>query len=225
MSGNRWWVRFWAVEAVGRNLWSHSLAPMLSDPDDLVRALAQQASERQWTPVRAQTSFAGPDEVTLDETIFALINYLVGETDWWWHAGDYPQIIRALETAVWLDPSWSEGFANAAYLYWSLGRNTEALATYHKNVQLNPRDWGAHFELGFYYFNALKRYADAVPEFARARELGAAPEQARMHAHALEHAGRPRDALAVWREIQAQVPDDLVVQGNVRRLEESLGGG
>jgi hypothetical protein len=45
-----------------------------------------------------------------------------------------------------------------------------------------------------------------------------------MHAHALEHAGRTHEALAVWRELQAQVPDDPVVRGNIERLE-SVGGG
>lgn len=224
MSGNRWWVRFWAVEAIARGWWGPPHADrILHDPDDLVRALAEEASQRTWEPVGASLAYSGPENPSLDAVIFTLVNYLIGETDWWWHAGDYPQIIRCFETAVWLDPSFSEGFANAAYLYWSLGRNTEAVATYRKNVQVNPDDWTAHFELGFYYFNAQKRFAEAIPEFARARELGARPEQARMHAHALEHAGRPRDALAVWREIQAQVPDDPVVRGNIDRLEQSLG--
>lgn len=225
LSGNRWWVRFWAVEAIGRTPWSYTLAPMLRDPDDLVRALAEEVSEQTWHPVRAAVAYAGPEDATLDEAIFTLVNYLIGETDWWWHAGDYPQIIRGLETCIWLDPTWSEGFANAAYLYWSLGRNTEAVATYRKNVQLNPDDWEAHFELGFYYFNAQKRFAAAAPKFARARELGAPSVQARMHAHALEHAGRTHEALAVWRELQAQVPDDPVVRGNIERLEESGDGG
>lgn len=225
MSGNRWWVRFWAVEAVGRVVWSHAMAPMLRDADDLVRALAAEASKRTWEPVCASARYAGPEDADLDETMSILIDYLVAETDWWWHAGDYPQIIRGLETCVWLDPTWSDGYANAAYLYWSLGRNTEAVATYRRNVAANPDDWTAYFELGFYYFNAQKRYADAVPLFARARELGAPPVQARMHAHALEHAGRPRAALGVWQEIAAEVPGDLVVQGNIERLKKSLGDG
>ncbi|MGD9498517.1 MAG: HEAT repeat domain-containing protein [Armatimonadota bacterium] len=194
MSGNRWWIRFWAVDAVGRNLWSSAFAPLLSDPDDLVRALAREAQKRQWQPAAAAVRYSGPQDATLEEITYAFVNYLIGETDWWWHAGDYPQILRTLETAVWLDPSYVEGFANAGYLYWSLGRNTEAVATYLRGVQLNPDSWEAHWELGFYHYNAQKRFEKAIPEFARARALGAPAVPARMHAHAREHAGRPREA-------------------------------
>ncbi len=154
LEGNRWWVRFWAVEAVGRNLWSNALAPMLRDPDDLVRTLAREAQKREWEPVEAAVAYSGPVEASVDEVMLRFVDYLIAETDWWWHAGDYPQIIRGLETAIWLDPTYAEGFANAAYLYWSLGRTTEAIATYRRAVVTNPESWLPHWELGFYYFNA-----------------------------------------------------------------------
>ena len=225
MQGNRWWVRFWAVDAVGRNLWSTSFAPMLRAPDELVRKLATEAQERTWSPVEAQVAYAGPAEASIDEVIHYFVNYLIGETDWWWHAGDYPQILRGLETAVWLDPSYVEGFSNAAYLYWSLGRNTEAIATYRKNVHLNPDDCDAQWELGFYYFNAQKRYEDAIPLLRRAWELGCRPEDAHVLAHALEHSGRTREALELWREFARTEPDSGVVRLNIERLEALLGDG
>jgi len=225
MRGNRWWIRFWAVDAIGRNLWSSSFAPMLRDPDELVRKLATEAQERTWGPVEAQVAYGGPAEASIDEIVYFFVNYLVGETDWWWHAGDYPQIIRGLETAVWLDPSYVEGFANAAYLYWSLGRNTEAIATYRRNVYLNPDSPDAQWELGFYYFNAQRRYEEAIPVLQRAWELGCRPEDAHVLAHALENVGRPREALALWREFARAEPESGVVRLNIERLGGILGDG
>ncbi len=218
LQGNRWWIRFWAVETLG----CRDLVPdtALRDPDQLAALLAQEGKERRWPPARAQVEYSGPADASLGDVIHEAVNYLIGETDWWWHCGDYPQVLRGIETATWLDPTWAEGFGQAGYLYWSLGRDTEAIAAYRKGVRLNPDDWSAHFELGFYYFNAQKRYEHAIPRFARARELGCPPEPARMHAHALEDAGRPREALAVWRELAAAYPDDLVVKANLRRFEE-----
>ncbi len=223
LEGNRWWVHFWAVDALGRG----QLVPdtALRDPDDLVRTLAREARERKWGPAAAQVAYSGPTEASLDETIYLLVNYLIAETDWWWHAGDYPQIIRGLETAVWLDPTYVEGFANAAYLYWSLGRNTEAVSTYRKNVYLNPNSCDAHWELGFYYFNAQKRYEDAIPVLRRAWELGCRPEDAHLLAHALEHVGRTREALELWREFARAEPDSGVVRLNIERLQALSGDG
>ena len=114
MRGNRWWIRFWAVDAIGRNVWSTSFAPMLRDPDELVRRLAEEAQQRSWTPAQARVAYAGSAEAGIDETVYFLVNYLIGETDWWWHAGRYEQIIRGNETIVWLDPSWLEGLTSGA---------------------------------------------------------------------------------------------------------------
>ncbi|MGC9320521.1 MAG: HEAT repeat domain-containing protein [Armatimonadota bacterium] len=224
--GNRWWVRFWAVEAVGRNLWTNDVQRLTrNDPDELVRILAEEAAQRTWEPAQAEAAWELDERLQLDDTIFRLTNYVIGETDWWWHAGEYPQILRCLETALWLDPTWADGYGNAGYLYWSLDRNREALGAYYRGVQILPDSWETNWELGFYYFNALKRYEDAVPLLARARELGAPQRFARMHAHALEKAGHPRQALAVWKQLREQYPEDQVVRVNIRRLERSLGDG
>jgi len=225
MRGNRWWVRFWAVDAIGRIVWSTSFAPMLRDPDELVRTLAEEAARREWQPVDAEVAYTGPAQASIDDIVYFFVNYLIGETDWWWHAGDYPQILRGLETAVRLDPTYVEGFSNAAYLYWSLGRNTEAIATYRKNVHLNPDSPDANWELGFYYFNAQKRYEEAIPVLRRAWELGCRPEDAHVLAHALENVGRTREALELWREFARAQPDSGVVRLNIERLEALLGGG
>ena len=104
-------------------------------------------------------------------------------------------------------------------------RDVEALATYRRAVSLHPDRWESHFELGFFYFNAQTRYDDAVPEFARARELGCPPVKVRMYAHALEHSGEPAKALDVWRELLAADPGDGVARQNLQRIEAILGSG
>ena len=113
LSGNRWWVRFWAVEAIGRTPWSYTLAPMLRDPDDLVRALAEEVSEQTWHPFRAAVAYAGPEDAPRRGHA---LHYLVGETDWWWHAVTIRRS-SADRTCIWLGPTWSGGSANAAYLF------------------------------------------------------------------------------------------------------------
>ncbi|MGI5818920.1 MAG: HEAT repeat domain-containing protein [Armatimonadota bacterium] len=221
--GSRWWIRFWAIDALARLDAVPEIA--LDDPDPLVSEIARAGSDGSWEPAVAPEEYTGPANATLDDAIFTFTNYLIGETDWWWHAGRYEQIIRGNETIVWLDPTWLEGLTSGAYLYWSLGRDVEALATYRRAVFMHPDEWESHFELGFFYYNAQKRFADAVPEFERARELGCPPVQARMHAHALERAGYPERALGVWRELHAENPDDGVVRQNLQRLETICGSG
>ncbi|MBD3292174.1 MAG: tetratricopeptide repeat protein [Armatimonadia bacterium] len=221
--GTRWWIRYWAVDALARLNRIPEVA--LDDPDPLVRTVARAGSDGSWGPVRPQQQYAGPDDATLDEVMLGFTNYMVGETDWWWHAGHYEQIIRGQETIYWLDPTWLDGLTNAAYLYWSLERDGEALATYRRAVAMHPDRWEAHFELGFFYFNAQERYDDAIPEFAEARELGCPPEKTRMLAHALEHAGHPEKAQEVWQELLANNPRDGVAIQNLKRIESILGAG
>lgn len=221
--GNRWWIRYWAIDALARLNRVPEVA--LDDPDPLVRTLARAGSDGSWGPVRPDEQYTGPDDATLDEVTLGLTNYMVGETDWWWHAGHYEQIIRGQETIYWLDPTWLDGLTDAAYLYWSLGRDVEALATYRRAVAMHPDRWEAHFELGFFYFNAQERYDDAIPRFAKARELGCPPERTRMLAHALEHAGHPKRALTVWQELLAEDPADGVARQNLKRIEAVLGSG
>jgi tetratricopeptide (TPR) repeat protein len=221
--GNRWWIRYWAVDALARLDAVPEAA--LGDPDPLVRTIAEDARDGGWEPAGVQRTYAGPEDASLDELVLRLSNYMIGETDWWWHAGRYEQIIRGNETIVWLDPGWVEGLTNAAYLYWSLGRDVEALATYRRAVDMHPESWQSHFELGFFYFNAQKRYAEALPHFEKARELDCPQELARMHAHALEKIGRMEAAYEVWQELLAKYPDDLVVRHNLRRLEKQLEAG
>ncbi len=225
--GPRWWIRFHAATALGvlgSEAALRALSPALIDPDELVRAAAETARSHPGPVPPRGVKYLGPSEAELGDIIYGLANYLIGEGEWWWHAGDYPQILRTIETAVWVDPGWAEGLPMAGYLYWSLGRDTEAISAYRRAVHLHPDSWITNWELGFYYFNAMERYEDAVEPFARARALGCPHAFARMHAHALEHCGRPEESLAVWRELQQDRPDDPVVRMNIRRLEASAGG-
>lgn len=225
LQGPRWWMRHLAVTALGILGTERAiglLEPALDDPDSLVREAAEYAIDNPGPTDHLDVAYSGPADMSVEDTIFALANYLIAETDWWWHAGDYRQILRANETVRWLDPSWEEGYSLAAYLYWSLGRNTEAIGTYRRGVAVHPDSWHLQWELGFYYFNAQKRYEDAIPQFELARELGSPAVESRMHAHALERAGHPREALEVWHELREQFGEDAVVTMNIDRLRARL---
>ena len=228
MQGQRWWMRFLAVNALGHLGTERAIGliePALRDPDSLVQDAAAFAILQPGPVEPVGVEYSSPEDESLEDTIFTLTNYLIGETDWWWHAGDYRQIIRGQETIIWLDPSWEEGYSLSAYLYWSLGRNTEAIATYRRGVDVHPESWHLHWEIGFYYFNAQKRFEDAIPHFELARELGSPPEKSRMHAHALERSGQSREALEVWRELREQFGEDAVVELNINRLRTRLNEG
>ncbi len=222
LSGNRWWVRFWALDAIARQGVEPVVRAMLDDPDPLVRKLAEDALRWDWQPARAETIYESDADWTLDELIYHLTDYFAGETDWWWHAGDYPQILRALETAIWLDPGWGEAYGNAGYLYWSLGRNREALGAYRRGVVINPHLWETNFDMGFHYFNVLHDYEKAAHYLGRARELGCPPQHARMHAHALEKTGDLEGALQVFRELAEADPRNPLLQSHIERLEQRL---
>ncbi len=225
LQGPRWWIRFHGVTALQYIATERALGliePALRDPDPLVRDAAAFAIENPGPAEVIEARYSGPEDLSLEDTIFELANYLIAETDWWWHAGDYRQLLRGTETIAWLDPTWEEGFAQAGYLYWSLGRNVEAVSAYRKGVDLHPDSWLMNWELGFYYFNAQKRFEDAIPLFERARELGSPPVKSRMHAHALERAERPQEALEVWYELHEEFGEDGVVRQNIERLEARL---
>ena len=145
---------------------------------------------------------------------------MVAEADIWFHAGDYEQVIRCNEAALFLQPSWVDVYSNSGWLLWSMNRHGAAVEVYRKAIQANPDSWEAHFELGYYYL--LQGHARlAIQYLKRAVDLDAPPIRARSYAHALERSGRLEEARDFWRQLEA-VDDSGVVTNNLQRLEEIL---
>jgi len=191
--GTRWWVRYYALIAlwqIGGDRAEAAIKSALNDQDTLVGAAAKRALSDAPPSLWAKRTACGLDEeLSLDEFIFDAANYFVGESDWWYHHGEYEQLLRCQEVAVFLDPTFVEMFEVNGWLYWSMERNTEATGAYRRGIEANPESWEAAFALGFHYFN-LGAYGKALVYLARAQELGAPPTQLHTYAHALEKAGR-----------------------------------
>ena len=155
-----------------------------------------------------------------DELLDVAVQALVDEADVWFHEGNYDQVIRFNEAAVFLDPSWVEVYAVTAWLQWSMNRHGAAVSTYRRAASANPDDWEAYFELGFYYMHHGHLRA-AVKYLKKSFELGAPAISARSYAHALEKSGRLQDALLVWQQLD-NIDESGVVDANIARLRTLL---
>lgn len=223
--GTPWWVRYYAVAALwrlGSERARAAIATAVGDPDELVRRLAQHATEGTLAPSSTTVRpIEAPRPEQAGEFVFDAANYLVQESDRWFHVGDYEQSLRCTEAALFLDPTYVELFGVAGWLYWSLGRNAEAVGAYRRGVEANPTSWQVFFEFGYHYFN-IGRYQQALPLLARACELGAPPTLAHTYAHALEKAGRLEDSLRQWQHLADLEPTSYVPTRHIDRLKRLL---
>jgi len=221
LTGTRWWVRYYAVISLwhlGGERARAALRSALRDPDDLVRAAAQGALGEAAQPATTEREVFEVDEpLSLEEFIVLAGDYLVVESDWWFHLGDYQQALRCQEAGIFLEPTFVELFEVGGWLYWSLGRNTEAVGTYRRGIEANPASWEVFWALGFHFFN-IGRCEDSLPYLARACELGAPPVWAHTYAHALERTGRLEDSLRQWERLQSLEPDSPIPSNHVERL-------
>jgi len=76
------------------------------------------------------------------------------------------QAIEAYERGIALEPSFSLNHANLASLYWTAGRQDEAVSEMERAAQLAPRSPFYHLNLGHYY-EAAGREAEAIVEYER----------------------------------------------------------
>jgi tetratricopeptide (TPR) repeat protein len=222
------WLRFLAVHA----LWSlntdrarAALARHRSDQDPLVAEALAAALKSPPTislkPVPADEVPA--DDLTATDIWERAADALTTEADWWWHRGDYDQAIRCHETAIFLDPTFAEDYAVAAWLQWSLGRDEAAVRTLKRGIAAMPSNPDAHFNLGYHYLNT-HREALAREPLRRAVELGGDVLCRRAYAHSLEHIGELQPALQQWDEMLRIDPGDDVARANRLRVQQLAAG-
>lgn len=148
----------------------------------------------------------------------------VNESDWWFHGGDYDQVIRASEPSILLDPEYVETYSVVAWLQWSMGNDATAIRTLRRGVAAAAANPEAHFNLGYHYFNT-KRYTQALPSLERAVKLGGDMISRRTYAHCLERLGRLRESLDCWESILKTDPTDGVANLNRDRVKAKLEAG
>lgn len=146
---------------------------------------------------------------------------LAGESDWWWHKGDYDQAIRCHEAGLLMDPHNVEGYSLIAWLQWSLGRGPVAVRTLKRCVAANPSDPNAYYELGNHYF-ITKKYALAEEPLRKSVSLGGDNLARRSYAHCLEKLGKLDEALAQWAAIVKANPKDGAARVNLNRVRKLI---
>jgi tetratricopeptide (TPR) repeat protein len=158
-----------------------------------------------------------PDEKL---SIYALWNAVstsfVGESDLWWHQGDYDQCIRTQQTALYFDPEYVDLWTNIAWLQWSMGRHGEAIRTYRQCLAANPKSWQAAHALGEYYWRHGYKGA-ALTYLQQAADLGSPPVPRRFLGHAYRDLGEAAKAKQVWNDILAMDPNDPIARRELER--------
>jgi len=148
---------------------------------------------------------------------------LWGESDRFWHEGEYRRCIALARMITEIDPQDTEAFSTGAWLLWNVGEGEEAIAFYKKGISANPSDPDLYFDLGMHYYN-LGRYVDAIAVMEAGAALNPPPIKLRLLAHAYERAGRREDSIRTWERMKALTPDDPVVDRNLERVKKCFLG-
>lgn len=217
------WVRYLAVHALwrlGTDRARMALARHQIGQDPLVaRAIAGALTTPSVAPPPPGTvRDTSSDGITPQEIWERAADAFTAEADWWWHHGDYDQVIRCHEMALFFDPTYPEDYAIIAWMQWSLGRDQAAIRALKRGVAAAPTDPQMYFNLGFHYFNTHRESLACEP-LRRAVELGGDVLCRRLYAHCLEHLGQLPQALAQWNDMLRLDPDDGLARVNRDRVQ------
>ena len=139
------------------------------------------------------------------------------ESDYWWHKGNYNQVIRCLETVVFLDPNDIESYSTIAWLQWSMGQDQAGIHTMNRCIADNPNSAEAFSELAFYYTRS-RRWPLAEWSLKKAVELGTDVQTRKTYAHCLEKLGKIQESLAIWTKLKKELPNDGAINNNYLRV-------
>jgi tetratricopeptide (TPR) repeat protein len=159
-----------------------------------------------------------------DETA---VDYMWRKSDEAFHDGDYERAIALHKGIIAIAPDEVESYGNAAWLLWSLGRGKEAIALIERGLKANPNDWEMWQEAAQHY--SLQKLADRERDaYQRAIELAPAGTDTQMMrralAHAAERSGELALAVATWRQLVKEFPNEAVNRNNLARAEKLLNG-
>ncbi len=222
------WVRFYAIIGLWRlsdpAAWAALNRSQPMQPPFLHKVIYAALQTRGGLPTMPEATVLQPPLPPLSSADIweSVGDACLAEADWWWHKGDYDQVIRCLQVVVFMQPEMVDTYGDAAWLQWSMGYNTEAIGTYHRGIQTNPNNPEAYFNLGFHYYNT-RQYESAIKYLRQAADLGGRQVIRRTYAHALEKSGRIEASLQQWEKMLQETPDQPVVQNNYERVRRLAG--
>lgn len=169
---------------------------------------------------RTPSTMSGSDKA---EAICGGVADVIWElTDVHWHKGEYSHIVHLCRMMAAARPRFVEAYANAGWLLWSMNRDAEAVAFYQQGIQANPHTFYLYDELGTYYYNHKRDWANAARVYEKAAEFkDCPPVTLHMLAHAYERNGQLEKALAVWKRA-ATLPENAPAKRNIERVQQLI---
>ncbi|UCH34020.1 MAG: hypothetical protein JSV65_15905, partial [Armatimonadota bacterium] len=90
---------------------------------------------------------------------------------------------------------------------------------YKQGIERNPDSYELLHELGMqYYMLHMRDPQGALPYLKRVAELPAPVPMKRTYAHALNRAGKPKEAAAQWMRILKEHPNDPIAIKELKKL-------
>lgn len=160
------------------------------------------------------------------------------QADAYWHEGEHFHLMRLLYLVVEADPQNTEAFEDLGWLLASNKLDSAAVSVYEHAIAANPKQWGPHYEIGFYYFNR-KDYLNALAPLVTATEKMKAGgdwtkrsvaqnpgllNPWRLLAHTYERLNKLNECVGVWDRVLQIAPTDAPAKLNRDRVKELIAG-
>jgi len=166
---------------------------------------------------------AGYSETQVGGITSTVVDGLWSRSDYWWHHGDYPRIIALDRLITEADPNFLEPYSNGGWLMDSLGDTKDAERYYRLGAERNPDKSYLWFSLGFFYYNSMKDYPDAIMTFKRAADApDGGPKSLKMLAHSYERNNQLGEAVNIWQSLHTKYPGDAVILLNLNKDQNLL---
>jgi tetratricopeptide (TPR) repeat protein len=150
-------------------------------------------------------------------------NNLIDAGDYYYHHGDYNRDIALNRVVTEIDPSNVEAYSGAGWLLESDGDLKSAEALYAKGVKLNPASSYMGYQLGFFYFNTVHKYASAVKVLKRSVHCPDANDiDYKLLAHSYSRAKDYKAALTTWKIVKARFPNSVAVDHNLQEAQSDF---
>lgn len=218
------WIRYYAVYGLWCMNTAKSKACLRQTSDggsDLLKAALQEARNSPYFASSKSKQSSTPTTSFKPSTIWIdTASFYNQEADWWFDEGNYEQAIRCEEVSLLFDSD-TETFSNIAYLQWSLGHDTEAIATLNRAIKADPEDPDAYYYLGQHYFKT-KRYSEAEQPLKMAVDLDGDSLNRRTYAHCLERLGKNEEALKQWEILVNSGTDNGSAKTNMERVQKMV---
>jgi tetratricopeptide (TPR) repeat protein len=149
---------------------------------------------------------------------------LAQQNDVWFKDGEFLKNVQLLKFSFEINPHSYDVATNLGWMQENVEKYDEALATYIRYKNENPKDKDSALpEANFYFMR--KAYAKVVPLLEPRIKLDPHANCYRLLAHSYERLGLLKDSKRVWDLYLSRHADDEAAKLNLKRVEKKLKGG